>query len=154
MLPDSVQLLDEDERRKHATVLMIIAAADGEFVREEISAIESCMGLMLIHPTVREEIRQCLTSPPELDEVISEMETATIRLALRDGAIVAAADGDYDDNELNILRMLAKSCGINDERLKRLLDWVNDLWHLCANGREIIASPMLGDDKLTGTEKR
>jgi tellurite resistance protein len=154
MLPDSVQLLDEDERRKHATVLMIIAAADGELVREEISAIESCMGLMLIHPNVREDIRQCLTSPPELDDVISEMETATIRLALRDGAIVAAADGDYDEKELNILRMLAKSCGIDDERLKRLLDWVNDLWHLCANGREIIASPMLGDDKLIGTEKR
>ena len=148
MLPDSVQLLDEDERRKHATVLMIIAAADGELVREEISAIESCMGLMLIHPNVREDIRQCLTSPPELDEVISEMEIATIRLALRDGAIVAAADGDYDKKELNILRVLAKSGGIDDERLKRLLDWVNDLWHLCANGREIIASPMLGDDKL------
>jgi len=32
--------------------------------------------------------------------------------------------------------------------LKRLLDWVNDLWRLCANGREIIAAPMLGDDKL------
>jgi uncharacterized tellurite resistance protein B-like protein len=148
MLPDSVQLLDEDERRKHAIVLMIIAAADGELVREEISAIESCMGLMLIHPSVREDIRQCLTTPPKLEEVISEMEIATIRLALRDGAIVAAADGDYDEKELNILRILAKSGGIDDKRLKRLLDWVNDLWHLCANGREIIASPMLGDDKL------
>ena len=148
MLPDSVQLLDEDERRKHATVLMIIAAADGELVREEIAAIESCMGLMLIHPSVREDIQQCLTTPPKLEEVISEMEIATIRLALRDGAIVAAADGDYDDKELKMLRMLAKSGGIDDKRLKKLFDWVNDLWHLCANGREIIASPMLGDDKL------
>ena len=148
MLPDSVQLLDADERRKHATVLMIIAAADGELVREEIAAIESCMGLMLIHPSVRENIRQCLASPPDITEIISGMEIATIRLALRDGAVVAAADGDYDEDELDLLRLLAKSGGIDDDRLKELLDWVSDMWHLSAKGRDIIASPMLGDDKL------
>ena len=41
VFPDSIQLLSENGRKRHANLLIIIAGADGELVREEIAAIES-----------------------------------------------------------------------------------------------------------------
>ena len=44
LLPDAVLSLAEEQRRKIACVLVMVAAADGALVREEISAIESSSG--------------------------------------------------------------------------------------------------------------
>ena len=49
LLPDAALALAEEQRRKIACTLVLVAAADGALVREEISAIESAMGLSLIH---------------------------------------------------------------------------------------------------------
>ena len=52
MLPDAVDLLDERSREAYIGVLIHVAAADGDLVREESAAIEAAMGramLSLIH---------------------------------------------------------------------------------------------------------
>ena len=65
---------------KRACTLVMVAAADGALVREEISAIESLMGAMMLHPESREEVRQLLTQPPDLDSILDGMEKSAIRM--------------------------------------------------------------------------
>ena len=109
LLPDAALSLSEEQRRKIACTLVMVAAADGALVREEISAIEAAMGSMMLHPESREEVRQLLTQPPDLDSLLEGMETSAIRLALRDAALLASVDGDYDDAELAALHRISKA---------------------------------------------
>ena len=44
VLPDAVDLLDERSREAYIGVLIHVAAADGDLVREESAAIEAAMG--------------------------------------------------------------------------------------------------------------
>ena len=62
------------------------------------------MGLMMIHPNVRTELRSQFADPIDLDLLLKEMDTAELRLALKNGAIVAAVDGEYDNNEILLLK--------------------------------------------------
>ena len=126
----------------------MVAAADGALVREEISAIESAMGLMMLHPESREEVRQLLTQPPDLDSILNGMEVSSISLALRDAALLASDDGDYDDAELAALRKICDAAGLSEKELSKILDWVADYWKMSANGRSIISLPLPGDEDI------
>jgi tellurite resistance protein len=148
MLPDALLSLSEEQRRRIASILVLVAAVDGTLVREEMAAIESAMGAMMLHPESREEVRQLLTEPPELDGVLESMEPAAIRLALRDGALLASADGEYDEKELWILRKISAAGGLSEQELSEILDWVSQNWRVAAQGRSIIAAPMPGDEDI------
>ena len=148
LLPDAALALAEEQRRKIACTLVMVAAADGALVREEISAIESAMGLMMLHPESREEGRQLLTQPPDLDSILNGMEVSSIRLALRDAALLASVDGDYDDAELAALRKICDAAGLSEKELSKILDWVADYWKMSANGRSIISLPLPGDEDI------
>jgi len=148
MLPDALLALGEEQRRRIACTLVLVAAADGTLVREEMAAIESAMGAMLLHPESRSEVRQLLTSPPELESILEGMEIAAIRLALRDGAIVASVDGDYDEQELAILQRIANAGNLSEKDLSAILDWVSENWKQSALGRSLIATPMPGDESI------
>ena len=148
LLPDAALALAEEQRRKIACTLVMVAAADGALVREEISAIESAMGLMMLHPESREEVRQLLTQPPDLDSILNGMEVSSIRLALRDAALLASVDGDYDEAELAALRKICDAAGLSEKELSKILDWVADYWKMSANGRSIISLPLPGDEDI------
>ena len=148
LLPDAALSLSEEQRRKIACTLVMVAAADGALVREEISAIEAAMGAMMLHPESREEVRQLLTQPPELDSILEGMETSAIRIALRDAALLASVDGDYDDSELWALRRISDAAGLSEKELAEILAWVSDSWKMSASGRSIIALPMPGDEDI------
>jgi hypothetical protein len=47
---------------------------------------------------------------------------------LRDGALLAAADGDYDRREVRILKQIAKKAEISNDELKQVFDWVSNGW--------------------------
>ena len=148
MIPDALLALGEEQRRRIACPLVLVAAADGTLVREEMAAIESAMGAMLLHPESREEVRQLLTSPPDLQSILDGMEMAAIRLALRDGALVASVDGDYDEKELEILQQIADAGELTEKELSMILDWVSENWKLGAKGRSFIATQMPGDESI------
>lgn len=148
MLPDALLALGEEQRRRIACTLVLVAAADGTLVREEMAAIESAMGAMLLHPESREEVRQLLTSPPDLQSILDGMELAAIRLALRDSALVASVDGDYDEKELEVLQQIAEAGELTEKELSLILDWVSDSWKLGATGRSYIATQMPGDESI------
>ena len=117
LLPDAALSLSEEQRRKIACTLVMVAAADGALVREEISAIESLMGAMMLHPESREEVRQLLTQPPDLDSILDGMEKSAIRIALRDSALLASVDGDYDKSELDALKKISDAGGLSKKNL-------------------------------------
>ncbi len=146
MLPDAVDLLNEEQKRLYISVLAMICAADGELVREEMAALEEAMGRVLLHPEARNEIRQLLVNEIDIDNLIQQLDEKTARLVLRDGFLIAACDGDYDKKELSILAQIQSASGLGDDVVTELIGWVDDRWKLSVEGREIVSSQLLGDD--------
>ena len=115
LFPNPVNQLSLEERKAHAELMVIIASIDGELVQEELAIIESMMGISMLHPEMRVDIRNMLTHPSNFDEVVSSLSGEGLKIALRDGALVAAVDGNYDRKELKILKSLAKLAGIDNK---------------------------------------
>ena len=128
MFCDDVANLDAGERSRYADLLVLIAAADGELVREEMQVLEGLMGRAMVHPEARTSIRKGLHDPHRLSNLLKNAEVRTLRFVLRDGALLAAADGDYDRREVKILKQIAKKAEISNDELKQVFDWVSNGW--------------------------
>ena len=128
MFCDDVANLEASERSRYADLLVLIAAADGELVREEIQVLEGLMGRAMVHPEARTSIRKGLHDPHRLSHLLKNAEVQTLRFVLRDGALLAAADGDYDKREVRILKQIAKNAEISNDELKQIFDWVSNGW--------------------------
>ena len=109
---------------------------------------------MMLHPESREEVRQLLTQPPDLDSVLEGMETSTIRLALRDSALLASVDGDYDKAEIKVLTSICEAAGLEKKDLNNILEWVSKSWENAALGRDFIALPLPGDEDIINRENK
>ena len=135
MFCDDVANLEASERSRYADLLVLIAAADGELVREEIQVLEGLMGRAMVHPEARTSIRKGLHDPHRLSNLLKNAEVQTLRFVLRDGALLAAADGDYDKREVRILKQIAKNAEISNDELKQIFDWVSKgrEWHETAS---------------------
>ena len=134
MFCDGVADLDAAERARYADLLVLIAAADGELVREEIQLLESFMGRAMVHPETRTSIRRGLFDTNRLSNLLKNAETDTLRYALRDGILLAAADGEYDRRELNILKKISAAAEIAEKDLKAMFDWVSEGWEWHTKG--------------------
>lgn len=128
MFCDDVANLDASERSRYADLLVLIAAADGELVREEIQVLEGLMGRAMVHPEARTSIRKGLHDTHRLSNLLKNAEVQTLRFVLRDGALLAAADGDYDKREVRILKQIAKKAEVSNDELKEVFDWVSKGW--------------------------
>ena len=73
MLPDAVDLLDERSREAYVGVLIHVAAADGDLVREESAAIEAAMGRAMIRPKQREMLRPQLIEKTKLSTLLKQL---------------------------------------------------------------------------------
>ena len=134
MFCDGVADLDAAERARYADLLVLIAAADGELVREEIQLLESFMGRAMVHPETRTSIRRGLFDTNRLSNLLKNAEIDTLRYALRDGILLAAADGEYDRRELNILKKISAAAEITEKDLKAIFDWVSEGWEWHTKG--------------------
>ena len=76
MFCDRVADLDAAERARYADLLVLIAAADGELVREEIQLLESFMGIAMVHPEARTSIRQGLFDTNRLSNLLKNADVA------------------------------------------------------------------------------
>ncbi|MFZ8907086.1 MAG: hypothetical protein ACO2Y2_07080 [Poseidonia sp.] len=128
MFPDGLIHRSPQERVRYAEILVYIAAADGELVREEIAMIEAMMGRAMLHPESRITVRAGFEQPIPLEQSLADLEPSLARIILRDAALVAAVDGDYDRKELTALRKIAKVAGASTNQLSELLDWVKEGW--------------------------
>lgn len=153
MLPDAIDLVSEEQKRLYVSTLILVCGADGELVREEMAALEAAMGRALIHPEGRADLRQSLVNLPKPNTRIDRLEVTTARLALRDGFIIAACDGDYAKEELNILHLIKQKAELSEEVFLQLMRWVQEGWQWHSRGRTIIEANLLGDDKLSSAKK-
>ena len=124
MLPDTIHKLPESERFAYARVLAAIARSDDEITIEEMAMFEQRLGTALLSPGQRNVIRQSLKSDPiPLPELLEDIGPEGGKLALRDAVMMAAVDGNVDDDERANLDLIAKELGISDESVEKLLAW-------------------------------
>ena len=148
MLPDSLDLLDIDGRASVVRLMIIIAAADGELMREEIACIEAQMGKAMLSPEMRQNLRQLITAPPPLSEALEGQEQKVLRIGLRDGMLLASADGVYHPAEVEMLEVIANAAGLGAAELDELYTWVDEGWIWMAKGRAHISSALHGDTDI------
>lgn len=148
MLPDAIDTLDPREKELYIELLTVLANADGALVREEMAALEAFMGRALLRPEVREETRQKLRNPRDLDSLLALTNEKTLRIALRDSVLLAAADGEYHPEEILVLEKMAHHAGVDADVLDSLYDWVTEGWEWLAKGRSTIDVNIAGDELL------
>jgi len=149
MLPDAIDMLTPMEKEVYIELLTILANSDGALVREEMAALEAFMGRALLKPEVRAETRKKLRQTGDLEELLERSTIDTLKVALRDSVLLAAADGEYHPAEVLVLERIAEAAGISIDGLDQLYDWVTEGWHWLAKGRNIVDMGIAGDELLT-----
>ena len=123
MLPDTVHKLPREERFAYARLLAFMARVDNELTVDEMAMFEQRLGTALLSPSQRKVIRSALKTPPSLEECLEGMGEETGRLALRDATLMAAADGEVDDDEKEVLQQIIEHFGMAPDSMERLLKW-------------------------------
>ncbi len=126
MLPDTLHKLPQEERFAYAKVLAFMTRVDDELTVDEMAMFEQRLGTALLSPNQRKSIRSALKVPPPLEECLQELGPEAGRLALRDSVLMAAADGNVDEDELEALRDIADHLGLNEDAVDRLLKWTEE----------------------------
>jgi len=124
MLPDTLHELPRGERFAYAKLLAYIIQIDDEITIDEMTVFEQRLGTALLSPGQRKEIRTYLKNPPTLKECLDGLGETSGRLALRDAALMSAADGTIDEKEQLTLEEIAKYLNLDEGIIDRLLDWV------------------------------
>ena len=117
-----------DEAQGYAQIMIIVASADGALVKEELAITEALMGRCMMHPEMRVDLRNMLETPPKLNLVMERLSPIVLKIALRDAILVAAVDGEYDSEEIKILKQIAKSAGVKKADLSALFEWTKAGW--------------------------
>ena len=138
MLPDTIHKLSREERFSYARLLAFMTRVDNELTVDEMAMFEQRLGTALLSPKQRELIRQALKSPPTLEECLAGLSDEAGRLALRDAILMAAADGNVDDDEKAVLLEIITHLGLPEEALDKLLKWTVEGYNWMQNGYDIL----------------
>jgi hypothetical protein len=134
MLHDIVHDLDPEERYRYGQLLAYLASADRNVTREEMSFFEQRLGATLLSPQRREQLRKCLNVDIDLTGLLGGMQSKTIKLALRDAAMMTLADRHIDDDEKKILLSVGGVAGLGEEEVDQLIAWVIKGYHWMQEG--------------------
>jgi len=138
MLPDTIHKLSREERFSYARLLAFMTRVDNELTVDEMAMFEQRLGTALLSPNQRAMIREALKSPPPLDECLAGLSEEAGRLALRDAVLMAAADGEVDDDEREVLKEIIAHLGLPEEALSRLLKWTVEGYAWMQSGYDIL----------------
>ena len=138
MLPDTVLKLPREERFAYARLLAFMARVDNELTVDEMAMFEQRLGTALLSPSQRKVIRSALKTPPSLEECLEGMGEETGRLALRDATLMAAADGEVDDDEKEVLQQIIEHFGMAPDSMERLLKWTAQGYVWMQKGYDIL----------------
>ena len=138
MLPDTIHKLSREERFSYARLLAFMARVDNELTVDEMAMFEQRLGTALLSPKQRIMIREALKAPPSLEECLAELSDEAGRLALRDAVLMAAADGEVDDDEREALQQIITHLGLADDSLDRLLEWTVEGYSWMQNGYDLL----------------
>ena len=138
MLPDTIHKLSREERFSYARLLAFMTRVDNELTVDEMAMFEQRLGTALLSPKQRELIREALKSPPTLEECLAGLSDEAGRLALRDAVLMAAADGNVDDDEKAVLLEIIAHLGLPEDALEKLLKWTVEGYNWMQNGYDIL----------------
>ncbi len=138
MLPDTIHKLSREERFSYARLLAFMTRVDNELTVDEMAMFEQRLGTALLSPKQRELIRHALKSPPSLEECLAGLTDEAGRLALRDSILMAAADGNVDDDEKAVLLEIIAHLGLPEESLDKLLKWTVEGYNWMQSGYDIL----------------
>ena len=142
--PDAFLAVNRDD---YMTILAIIANADNVLKEEEMSFFESRMAHMLINPKLRSQFRDLLRNEYDVEETVKGMDKKTLRLALRDGIFLAAADGEVHPSEVEAIRIVAKYADVDSERLKEIWTWVQEGLEWMSSGPSLLEVALRDKDE-------
>jgi uncharacterized tellurite resistance protein B-like protein len=140
MLPDTVHKLPREERFAYAKLLAFIARIDNELTVDEMAMFEQRLGTALLSPNQRDMIRAALKNPPTLEECLEDLHGEAGRLALRDAVLMAAADGNVDEDERDVLEEISEHLGLKEEAVDLLLEWTVKGYKWMKQGYELLNS--------------
>jgi len=138
MLPDTIHKLSREERFSYARLLAFMTRVDNELTVDEMAMFEQRLGTALLSPKQRELIREALKSPPTLEECLAGLSDEAGRLALRDAILMAAADGNVDDDEKAVLLEIIAHLELPEEALDKLLKWTVEGYNWMQDGYDIL----------------
>ena len=138
MLPDTIHKLSREERFSYARLLAFMTRVDNELTVDEMAMFEQRLGTALLSPKQRELIREALKSPPTLEECLAGLSDEAGRLALRDAVLMAAADGNVDDDEKAVLLEIIAHLRLPEEALDKLLKWTVEGYNWMQDGYDIL----------------
>jgi tellurite resistance protein len=88
-----------------------------------MAMFEQRLGTALLSPNQRQMIRDELKNPPSLEECMENLSGEAGRLALRDAVMMAAADGNVDEDERDALEDISELLGLKEDAVDQLLQW-------------------------------
>ena len=121
MLHDILHEIAPEERFRYAQLLACLAQVDASITRAELSFFEQRLGASLLSPERRQQLREYLLEPLDLDKLLSQMQPKTIKLSLRDACLMTLADREVDDKERALLEKVGKASGLTPDHVDRLL---------------------------------
>jgi len=134
MLHDILHEIAPEERFRYAQLLACLAQVDASITRAELSFFEQRLGASLLSPERRQQLREYLLEPLDLDKLLSQMQPKTIKLSLRDACLMTLADREVDDKERALLEKVGKAAGLTPDHVDRLLRWVIEGYHWMQKG--------------------
>jgi len=140
MLPDTVHKLPREERFAYARLLAYMARIDNELTVDEMAMFEQRLGTALLSPNQRDMIRASLKNPPTREECLQDLSGEAGRLALRDAVMMAAADGNVDEEEQDALEDIAEHLGLKEDAVAQLLQWTVKGYRWMKEGYELLES--------------
>ena len=140
MLPDTVHKLPREERFAYARLLAFMARIDNELTVDEMAMFEQRLGTALLSPNQRDQIRASLKNPPTLAECLEDLSGEAGRLALRDAVLMAAADGNVDEEEQDALYDIADHLGLKEDAVTQLLQWSVQGYKWMKEGYDLLES--------------
>ena len=138
MLPDTLHELPRDERFAYAKLLAYMINIDDEVTIDEMTVFEQRLGTALLSPGQRKMIRTYLKDPPSLEDCLEELGAVSGRLALRDAALMTAADGSIDEDEQVALEKIAGHLNLDAGIVEKLLDWVSSGYDWMQDGLDLL----------------
>ena len=138
MLPDTLHELPRDERFAYAKLLAYMINIDDEVTIDEMTVFEQRLGTALLSPGQRKMIRTYLKDPPSLEDCLEGLGAVSGRLALRDAALMTAADGSIDEDEQVALEKIAGHLNLDAGIVDKLLDWVSSGYDWMQDGLDLL----------------
>ncbi len=133
------------DKEAYAKILAHVAMADGVVVKEEYALLEGQLGLILVHPSVRQHYREFLKMQFTVEEITTGVDRRTLMYALRDAVMMARIDDRFHDAEIESVMGIAAAAKITRERVKEIDEWVKQGIEWIRNGDMLSTIPLEDD---------